>query len=96
MVEQQKNQRALRIKNRILKQTHDVKRAEPFSPVTKKLDVNNETTKQLGELIRKSDVEDGNTQAPAIERITVTQSLRVTLVLMKRRKKFQIRSKRKW
>ena len=34
--EQQKNQRAPKIKNRTLKQTHDVKLAESFSPITKK------------------------------------------------------------
>ena len=36
IAEQQKNQRALKIKNRILKQTHDVKFAESLSPITKK------------------------------------------------------------
>ena len=35
LAEDQKNQRALRIKNRILKQTHDIKLAESFSPITK-------------------------------------------------------------
>ena len=34
---QQKEQRALKIKNIILKQTHDVKLAETLSPITKKL-----------------------------------------------------------
>ena len=33
-VEKQKNQRALKIKNRILKQTHDIKLAENLSPTT--------------------------------------------------------------
>ena len=37
LAEQQRNQRAEKIKNRILKQTHDVKLAESLSPVTKKL-----------------------------------------------------------
>ena len=32
VAEQQKNQRAEKIKNRILKQTHDVKLAESLSP----------------------------------------------------------------
>ena len=36
--EQQKNQRALKIKNRILKQIHDNKLAKSLSPITKKLD----------------------------------------------------------
>ena len=37
LAEQQKNQRAIKIKNRILKQTHDHKLAESLSPITKKL-----------------------------------------------------------
>ena len=48
LAEQQKNQRAPKIKNRILKQTHDIKLAESFSTITKKLDTINESTKQLG------------------------------------------------
>ena len=35
---EQNNQRAEKINNRILKQTHDVKLAENLSPITKKLD----------------------------------------------------------
>ena len=35
LAEQQKNQRALKIKNRILKQTHDKNLAESLSPITK-------------------------------------------------------------
>ena len=35
---QQKNERALKIKNRILKQTHNHQLAESLSPITKKLD----------------------------------------------------------
>ena len=38
LAQQQKEQRALKIKNRILKQTHDKKLAESLSPITKKLD----------------------------------------------------------
>ena len=38
LAEQQKNQRALKIKNRILKQTHEINLAEGcLSPITKKL-----------------------------------------------------------
>ena len=43
---QQKNQRALKIKNRILKQTHHVNLAEALSPNTKKLDTFNDSTKK--------------------------------------------------
>ena len=38
LAQQQKEQRALKIKNRILKETHDIKLAESLSPITKKLD----------------------------------------------------------
>ena len=85
LAEQQKSQRALKIKNRILKQTHDVKLAESLSPITKKLDTINETTKQL---VKKSDVEDGDTQTPAIENTPISQSLRDTLAYMKGNKNF--------
>ena len=62
LAEQQKNQRAEKIKNRILKQTHDVELAESLSPITKKLDeVNKSTqeslspnTKKLGEILKQS------------------------------------------
>ena len=80
--EQQKEQRALKIKNRFLKQTHVIKLAESLSPITKELEEVNETTKQIGELVKKSDVEAGNTQTPAIQNIIGTQSLRDTLRLM--------------
>ena len=88
LAEQQKSQRALKIKNRILKQTHDGKLAESLSPITKNLDTINETTKQLGETFKKSDVEDGNTQTTAIENLTITQSLRDTLAFMKKSNNF--------
>ena len=45
LAQQQKEQRALKMKNRILKQTHDVKLAESLSPITKKLDTINWSTK---------------------------------------------------
>ena len=57
LAEQQKNQRAEKIKNRILKQTHDVKLAASLSPITTKLD---ETSKKLGVLIKKSTQNLGN------------------------------------
>ena len=39
LAQQQKEQRALKIKNRILEKTHDKKLAESLSPVTKRLDL---------------------------------------------------------
>ena len=57
LAEQQKEQRAEKIKNRILKQTHDIKLAESLSPITKKLD---ETTKKLSDVIGESTQNLGN------------------------------------
>ena len=54
LADQQKNQRAEKIKNRILKQTHDVKLAESLSPITKKLDEVNKSTQKLGDIIKES------------------------------------------
>ena len=51
LAEEQKEQRALKYKNRILKQTHDIKLAESLSPITKKLD---ESTKKISEVINPS------------------------------------------
>ena len=48
--EQQKDQRAPKIKNRLLKQTHDIKLAESLSPRTKKTEEVNESTKKIGEV----------------------------------------------
>ena len=96
LAEQQKNQRALKVKNRILEQTHDEKLAETLSPIIKKLDEIKKTTqeslssitKQLGEIVKKSEVEDGKTQTPAIENITISNSLRDTLSFMRKSKNF--------
>ena len=57
IAEQQKDQRALKTKNRILKQTHDLKLAESLSPITTKLD---ETNKKLGDVIKESTQKLGN------------------------------------
>ena len=59
---QQKNQRAEKIKSRILKQTHDIKLAESLSPITKKLDEVNKSTKNISEVIRESNSENDNNQ----------------------------------
>ena len=57
LAEQQKNQRALKIKNKILKHTHDIKLAESLSPITKKLDEVKESTQKLGDVIKESNSE---------------------------------------
>ena len=64
LAEPHKNQRALKIKNRILKQTRDVKLAESLSSITKKLDEEKETTQKIGDVIKESQQE---TPQPAIE-----------------------------
>ena len=46
LAEQQKNQRAEKIKKIILKPTHDVKLAELLSPITKKLEGVTKSTKK--------------------------------------------------
>ena len=62
LAEQQKQQRALKIKNRTLKQTHDVKLAESLSPITKKLDEVNRSTKKISEVIKESNSGNENNQ----------------------------------
>ena len=54
LAEQQKNQRAEKIKNRVLKQTHDIKLAESLSPITEKLVEVKKSTQDLGEIVKKS------------------------------------------
>ena len=96
LAEQQKNERALKIRNKILKQTHDIKLAESLSPITKKLNELNKTTqeslppitKQLAKLDKKSEIIDGNTQTPAIEIANISRSLLDTLAFMKTSKIF--------
>ena len=51
--DQQKNQRAIIIKIRIFNQTHNIKLAENLSHITKKIDEVIETTKTLGEKVKK-------------------------------------------
>ena len=62
LAEQQKEQRARKIKNRILKQTHDIKLAESLSPRTDKLDEVKGSSHEVGEIIKKN-----NTPQLAIE-----------------------------
>ena len=99
LAEPQKEQRAPKIRNRILKQTHDKKLAESLSPITEKLD---ETAKKLGEVIKESQpsqhiqtiLQNYESQTPAIDNTATSQSLRDTLAYMKRSKNFfQIRTR---
>ena len=54
LAERHRNQRALKIKNRILKQTHDRKLAEILSTISKKLEEIDKSTKNLGEIEKES------------------------------------------
>ena len=66
LAEQQKNQGAPKLKDRILKQTHVFKLAEILSTITKKLDEVKETTQKLEKVNEKSQPENVIPQ-PAIE-----------------------------
>ena len=54
LAEQQKEQRATKIKNRILKQTHDGKLAESLSPITETVDEVNNSSQKVGDIIKES------------------------------------------
>ena len=69
LAEQQKNQRALKIKNRILKQTHDLQLAESLTPITKKLDEVNDSTKKVGEVIKESNSENEDNKEIVTDKI---------------------------
>ena len=64
LAQQQKNQRAEKIKNRILKETHNIKLAESLSPITKKLDTINESTQKISNVIKESDSNNKITAMP--------------------------------
>ena len=58
LTEQQKNQRALKLKSRFLKQTHDIKSAKSLSPINKKLDTFIESNNKISEVNKDSNSED--------------------------------------
>ena len=95
LAQQQREQRALKIENRFLKQTHDVRLAESLSPITKKLEVN-KYTQEVGEIIKKSQpsqnikniLQNSEIQTPAIEKTNISRSLLDTLAFMKTSKNF--------
>ena len=84
--EQQKNEQARKIQNKIIKQTHDIKLAETLSPITKKLDEVKETIQDSKPETTQLAIAD--TQTPAIENIIVSDSLRDTLAFMKKSNNF--------
>ena len=74
---QQKEQRSLQTKNRILKQTHDIKLAESLSPITKKLD---ETSKKLGDVIKESNSKnESNQEIVPIDHETEDENIQTNL-----------------
>ena len=75
LAEQQKNQRAEKIKNRILKQTHDINLAEALSTITRKSDEINKSTKKLGDVIRESNSENDHNQEIVLVEIESDNSL---------------------
>ena len=71
-----------------------IEKLENLSPITLKQKTVSESNKKQGEFVEKSDVEDGNTQTPAIKIITGTKPLRDILTLMTRSKNlFKIEEK---
>ena len=78
LAEQQKNQRARKIKYIILKETHDIKLAESLSPITKRLDEVKESTQKVGDVIKNSQQE---TPQLAIENTPSNQPIENTRTL---------------
>ena len=62
LADQQKNQRAHKIRNRILKQTHDIKIAKSLSPITKKSEEFIKSIEKIGDVIKESNFENENLQ----------------------------------
>ena len=62
LADQQQRQRAIKIKNRILKQTHDEIIAEFLSPITNKLDEVKKSARNLSDIIKESKSENESNQ----------------------------------
>ena len=54
LAEQQKNQRSIKIKNKISKQRLDKKLAESFPPILNKLEEVDKGSKKIGEVLEKT------------------------------------------
>ena len=78
LAEQQKNQRALKIKNRIFKQTHDIKLAGSLSTITKRLDEVKETTQKVGNDIKETNSEN-NQEIVHVEIESEDEGLQINL-----------------
>ena len=98
LAEQQKNQRALKNKIRILNQTHDIKLADPLSPIAKNLEEVNGSTQKLGDTIKENNtpqlaIENSQNELPTENEQTHPEviydtSLENTLSNMQREKRF--------
>ena len=82
LAEQQKNQRVFEIKNRILRQIHNVKRAESQSPITKNLEEVNQSTKKIEEINEETNSEnETNHEIVPLKLIQIIQRV-IKLILM--------------
>ena len=81
LAEKQKNQRAIKFKRRLFKQTHDIKLAEIISPIAMKLEDVRTSTQKVGE-----DLNENKSFQLEIENIPGIQSLRDASALMRRSK----------
>ena len=79
LANQQKNEKTRKIKNRIFKQTYDIKLAETFEPITKRID---EIVKVVKELDSPNIVNNFVLEPPP--GVTITDDLFTTLGLMSR------------
>ena len=73
LAKQQKNQRDLKIENRILKYPHDIRLAESLSPITTRLDEIKDSTQNSGDVIKTSQA--GTPQLPFENAITTHQPI---------------------
>ena len=69
LAEQQKNQRALKNKNRNLKQSLDKKLSENLSSKTNKLEEVKKSTQNLGDIMKESNSENENNEEIVTEKI---------------------------
>ena len=73
---QQKNQRAIKIKNRVSKRTHDIKLAKSLSPTTEKLEKVKETARKTGDKLKESNCEKETPQL-VIENTSTNQQIEI-------------------
>ena len=74
--EQQKNQRAIKIKNKDSKQNLDKKLAESSEPLTKKLKEKDKSIKKLEKVFKKTNSENERLTQPAVENTQVQAAMK--------------------